>query len=77
MVPPGKWLPWHRRLKRQHKIETTRENRAVVRGSQTIILAVKPQNMAAVLDEIRPEVNHEGPKKPVHSSDRYMVENNP
>ena len=46
-----------RRLKRLHKIETTRENRALVRGSQTIILAVKPQNMAAVLDEIRPEVN--------------------
>src|SRR5262245_45373490 len=46
-----------RRLKRLHKIETTRENRALVRGSQTIILAVKPQSMAAVLDEIRPEVN--------------------
>src|SRR5262249_57460328 len=46
-----------RRLKRLHKIETTRENRALVRGSQTIILAVKPQSMAAVLDEIRPEGN--------------------
>jgi pyrroline-5-carboxylate reductase len=46
-----------RRLKRLHKIETTRENRALVRGSQIIILAVKPQSMAAVLDEIRPEVN--------------------
>lgn len=46
-----------RRLKRTHKIEVTRENRAVVRQSQTIILAVKPQTMAAVLEEIRPEAN--------------------
>src|SRR2546425_8801987 len=45
-----------RRLKRMHKIEVTRDNRQLVRGSQTIILAVKPQNMAAVLDEIRTEV---------------------
>jgi pyrroline-5-carboxylate reductase len=44
-----------RRLKRLHRIEVTRDNRALVRGSQTIILAVKPQNMAAVLDEIRAE----------------------
>jgi pyrroline-5-carboxylate reductase len=46
-----------RRLKRTHKIEVTRDNRQLVRGSQTIILAVKPQNMAAVLDEIRAETN--------------------
>jgi pyrroline-5-carboxylate reductase len=46
-----------RRLKRVHRVEVTRENRALVKQSQTIILAVKPQNMAAVLDEIRPEVN--------------------
>jgi pyrroline-5-carboxylate reductase len=46
-----------RRLKRLHKIEVTRDNRALVRQSQTIILAVKPQVMASVLDEIRPEAN--------------------
>jgi pyrroline-5-carboxylate reductase len=46
-----------RRLKRVHKIEVTRDNRGLVRQSQTIILAVKPQAMAAVLDEIRAEVN--------------------
>jgi pyrroline-5-carboxylate reductase len=46
-----------RRLKRAHKIEVTRDNRQLVRGSQTIILAVKPQAMAAVLDEIRAESN--------------------
>ncbi len=45
-----------RRMKRLHKVEGTRDNRALVRGSQTIILAVKPQVMAAVLEEIRPEV---------------------
>jgi pyrroline-5-carboxylate reductase len=45
-----------RRLKRMHRIEVTRDNRALVRQSQTIILAVKPQNMAAVLDEIRAEI---------------------
>jgi pyrroline-5-carboxylate reductase len=44
-----------RRLKRAHKIDGTRDNRALVRGSQTIVLAVKPQVMAQVLDEIRPE----------------------
>src|SRR5437762_3491530 len=49
-----------RRLKRVHKIDVTRDNRELVRGSQTIILAVKPQNMAAVLDEIRADVT---PKK--------------
>jgi pyrroline-5-carboxylate reductase len=45
-----------RRMKRLHKIETTRDNRALVRQSQTILLAVKPQAMAGLLDEIRPEV---------------------
>jgi len=44
-----------RRLKRLYKIEGTRDNRALVRGSQTIVLAVKPQVMAQVLEEIRPE----------------------
>jgi pyrroline-5-carboxylate reductase len=46
-----------RRLKRLHKVEMTRDNRALVRQSQTVILAVKPQAMAGVLDEIRAEVN--------------------
>ena len=49
-----------RRLKRAHKVEGTRDNRLLVRQSQTVILAVKPQMMAQVLDEIRPEAN---PKK--------------
>jgi pyrroline-5-carboxylate reductase len=46
-----------RRLKRAHKIEVTRDNRELVRRSQTIILAVKPQVMASLLDEIRPEAS--------------------
>jgi pyrroline-5-carboxylate reductase len=49
-----------RRLKRLHKIEGSRDNRTLVKGSQTIILAVKPQSMAAVLEEIRAECT---PKK--------------
>jgi pyrroline-5-carboxylate reductase len=44
-----------RRLKRAHKIEVTRDNRQLVQKSQTIVLAVKPQSMAGVLDEIRSE----------------------
>jgi pyrroline-5-carboxylate reductase len=44
-----------RRLKRIHKIETLRDNRALVRQCQTVILAVKPQSMAEVLEEIRSE----------------------
>lgn len=46
-----------RRLKRLHKVEVTRDNKALVKQSQTIILAVKPQAMASVLDELRSEVN--------------------
>jgi len=49
-----------RRLKRTHKIDGTRDNVALVRDSQTIVLAVKPQVMADVLEGIRAEVT---PKK--------------
>src|SRR5262249_57497657 len=44
-----------RRLKRAHRVEGTRDNRLLVKQSQTVILAVKPQMMAQVLEEIRPE----------------------
>ena len=49
-----------RRLKRTYKVDGTRDNRELVRGSQTVVLAVKPQVMAQVLDEVRPEAT---PKK--------------
>ncbi|HZP40473.1 MAG TPA: pyrroline-5-carboxylate reductase [Candidatus Binatia bacterium] len=46
-----------RRMKRLHKVEFTRDNHELVRHSQTVVLAVKPQIMASVLEEIRAEVN--------------------
>lgn len=49
-----------RRIKRQHKIDTTKDSRALVRDAQTIVLAVKPQVMAEVLELVRSEVT---PKK--------------
>src|SRR4029453_18687237 len=49
-----------RRLKRAHRVEGTRDNRLLVKQSQTVVLAVKPQMMAQVLEEIRPEAT---PKK--------------
>src|SRR5262249_57681952 len=49
-----------RRLKRAHKVDGTRDNRLLVKQSQTVILAVKPQVMASVLEEIRVEAT---PKK--------------
>ena len=71
LLRTGKWSPGDivasdaadgqlRRLKKLYKIETTRDNRALVRGTKTIVLAVKPQIMAQVLDEIRLESS---PKK--------------
>ena len=50
-------------LKKTFGINTTLENKEVVKGSKIIVLAVKPQVMAIVLEEIRPVV----------SSDRLVV----
>lgn len=41
------------RLRRQYKVSVAPDNRALVAGSRTVILAVKPQVMAAVLDDLR------------------------
>jgi pyrroline-5-carboxylate reductase len=49
-----------RRFRRTHKIEGTRDNAVLVRESQTIVLAVKPQVMAEVLEGVRSEAT---PKK--------------
>jgi len=50
-------------LKKTFGINTTSENKEVVKGSEIIILAVKPQVISIVLKEIRPVV----------SSDRLVV----
>ena len=50
-------LPEKRRgAERRYKIAATADNRALVRGSEIVVLAVKPQILAEVLDEVRPEV---------------------
>ena len=45
-----------KKLKRAYKVDGTKDNRAVVREAQTIVLAVKPQILNQVLAEIQPEV---------------------
>jgi pyrroline-5-carboxylate reductase len=44
-------------LKKTFGINTTLENKEVVKGSEIIILAVKPQVISIVLEEIRPVVS--------------------
>ncbi|NIA08676.1 MAG: pyrroline-5-carboxylate reductase [Nitrospiraceae bacterium] len=43
-------------LKETYNIETTQNNREVVQASEAIVLAVKPQVMAVVLEDIRPYI---------------------
>lgn len=45
-----------KRLKKEFQVDRCSDNRELVRGSQTIILAVKPQTIDEVLVEIQPEV---------------------
>ena len=45
-----------RELQRLYRIKTTTSNREVVTSCDIIILAVKPQNMEAVLDEIADDI---------------------
>ncbi len=46
-----------RRIKKEFRVEGCTSNRELVRGSETIILAVKPQILNGVLGEIQPEVS--------------------
>jgi pyrroline-5-carboxylate reductase len=48
-----------RKIKRAYKVDGLSDNRAVVRETQTIVLAVKPQIIDHVLVEIQPEVTQE------------------
>jgi pyrroline-5-carboxylate reductase len=47
------------KIRRTYKVASLKDNRAVVRESQTILLAVKPQIIDQVLAEIQPEVTKE------------------
>lgn len=40
-------------LKAEFAVETTADNRAAARGAETVILAVKPQNLSAVARELK------------------------
>jgi pyrroline-5-carboxylate reductase len=42
-----------RRIRRRYGVDAASDNRQLVRGSQMIVLAVKPQALPQVLDEIR------------------------
>jgi len=42
-----------RRIRRHYGVAAAPDNRELVRGSQIVVLAVKPQVLAAVLDEVR------------------------
>src|SRR5712692_10374988 len=48
-----------RKIKRAYKVDGMDDNRAVVRDTQTIVLAVKPQIIDQVLADIQPEVTKE------------------
>jgi pyrroline-5-carboxylate reductase len=48
-----------RKVHKAYQVEGVRDNRALVRGVQTIVLAVKPQIIDEVLAEIQPEVTKE------------------
>ena len=45
-----------RKVKRLYQVDGVKSNQMVVREAQTLVLAVKPQILAQVLEEIRPEV---------------------
>ena len=45
-----------RRVTRRYRVAGTRDNRALVRRAETVVLAVKPQIIETVLAEIRPAV---------------------
>lgn len=46
-------------LEKAYGVRTTPDNREAVRVAGVVVLAVKPQNMAEVLDEMGPEVGEE------------------
>lgn len=64
LLPAGRILAWDsdagklRALARKLKIRAGRSNREVAGSSSTLLLAVKPRQMEAVLREVRPALGH-------------------
>jgi pyrroline-5-carboxylate reductase len=46
-----------RRIRRRYRLDSARDNRELVRGSEIVILAVKPQVLPEVLLDVRPFVS--------------------
>ncbi len=46
-----------RRVRRRYGVSAARDNRELVRGSQIVLLAVKPQVLPEVLKEVEPDVS--------------------
>ena len=44
------------RLSEQLRLAVSTDNRAAVRGADLVLIAVKPQNVAELLDQVRPDV---------------------
>ncbi|MBI4303074.1 MAG: pyrroline-5-carboxylate reductase [Chloroflexi bacterium] len=43
----------HRHLRQKYGVAVTKDNREAVQGGQVIVLAIKPQNLAAVIAELK------------------------
>src|SRR5581483_7838305 len=68
-----------RKLKRQLKIETTADNRLVMREAPAVLFAVKPQNIDEVLNDLAPLLSEvstkvrKGEPKPLRPKDRLFI----
>lgn len=57
LIASGRRAKQCRKIHQKYKIATTQDNTRLVRHSRTIILAVKPQNIDALMPQIAPHLN--------------------